>query len=227
MLNKSSGNMYAWVTHTWNPVKGRCFHGCSYCFMTKWKNSHLKDIRVDDAEFTTDLGSGNFIFVGSSVDLWAMDVPDEWILRTLDYCDRFESRYLFQSKNPVRFLAFVTHPVFRKSVFCTTVETNRWYPHVMHNSPNPQHRAEAMAEMRKLGFTTLITAEPLMDFDLDPMVDLLVSCGPSQVNIGKNTNWNCTIPEPTAEKAQKLVDALKGKTVIEIKSNASKWKLHL
>ena len=85
--------MYSWVTHTWNPVKGRCFHGCSYCFMTKWKNSHQKDIHIDDAEFMTDLGAGNFIFVGSSVDLWAMDVPNEWILRTLDYCDRFDSRY--------------------------------------------------------------------------------------------------------------------------------------
>lgn len=66
-----------------------------------------------------------------------------------------------------------------------------------------------------------------MDFDLEPMVDLLMACAPSQVNIGKNTNWNRTIPEPTAAKAQELVDALKGKTVVDIKSNASKWNLVL
>lgn len=227
MMYRSSGNMYSWVTHTWNPVKGRCFHGCSYCFMTKWKNSHQKDIHIDDAEFMTDLGAGNFIFVGSSVDLWAIDVPDEWILQVLDYCDRFDSRYLFQSKNPDRFLTFATHPVFHKSVFCTTLETNRWYPHVMHNSPKPQFRAAAMVGMKDLGFTTLITAEPLMDFDFEPMVDLLMACAPSQVNIGKNTSWNCTVPEPTAAKAQALVDALKEKTVVDIKSNASKWNLHL
>jgi hypothetical protein len=195
--------------------------------MTKWKSAPLKDIRIEDAEFKTDLGSGNIIFVGSSIDLWAVDVPDEWIFRTLDYCDRFDNRYLFQSKNPDRFLAFTSHPVFRKSVFCTTVETNRWYPHVMHFSPKPQYRAAAMAEMKGMGFTTLVTAEPLMDFDLEPMVDLLMACAPSQVNIGKNTNWNRSVPEPTAAKAQALVDALKGKTVVDIKSNASKWNLIL
>lgn len=227
MLNISSGNMYPWITHTWNPVKGLCFHRCSYCFMTKWKNRPLKDIRIEDTEFKTDLLSGNFIFVGSSVDLWATDIPDEWILRTLDYCDRFDNRYLFQSKNPARFLSFTTHPVFRKSVFCTTVETNRWYPEVMNNSPKPQDRAIAMARMKELGFTNYVTAEPLLDFDVKPMVDLLITCAPSQVNIGKNTNWNCTVPEPTATKAQALVDALKGKTVVDIKSNAGKWKLHL
>ena len=222
MMYRSSNNMYSWVTYTWNPVKGRCFHECSYCSITKWKGASLKDIRIDDAEFTTDLGSGNSIFVGSSMDLWARNVPDEWILRVLDYCDRFDSRYLFQSKNPDRFLAFASHPVFRKSVFCTTVETNRWYPHVMHNSPKPQYRAEAMAEMKGFGFTTLITAVPLMVFDLEPMVDLLMACAPSQVIIGKNSGGNRTVPEPTADKAQALVDSLKGKTIVDIKSNASK-----
>lgn len=30
-LNKAKGNMYEWVTHTWNPLAGECSHGCSYC----------------------------------------------------------------------------------------------------------------------------------------------------------------------------------------------------
>lgn len=224
MLNPSSGNMYGWVTHTWNPVKGICFHGCIYCFMTKWGQS-LKDIRLEDAEFKTDLGTGNFIFVGSSVDLWASDVPDEWILRTLDYCDRFDNRYLFQSKNPDRFLAFTSHPVFRKSVFCTTVETNRWYPDVMNNSPKPEDRAAAMKAMKELGFTNYVTAEPLMDFDLTPMVDLLLTCAPSQINIGRNTNRKVQIPEPDAVKVQELVDALHGQSTIVVKSNAKRWAI--
>lgn len=57
MLNKSKGNMYSWVTDTWNPIKGVCSHGCSYCFMRKW--GHLKPIRLDNSEFKTDLGKGN------------------------------------------------------------------------------------------------------------------------------------------------------------------------
>ncbi len=35
-LNETKGNMYGFVTHTWNPVKGICPHNCSYCYMRKW-----------------------------------------------------------------------------------------------------------------------------------------------------------------------------------------------
>ena len=27
--------MYEFVTHTWNPIKGKCYHDCSYCYMKK------------------------------------------------------------------------------------------------------------------------------------------------------------------------------------------------
>lgn len=31
-LTKSRGNMYPFVTHTWNAIKGICFHDCPYCY---------------------------------------------------------------------------------------------------------------------------------------------------------------------------------------------------
>ena len=27
-LGKSKGDMYEWVTHVWNPLDGKCPHGC-------------------------------------------------------------------------------------------------------------------------------------------------------------------------------------------------------
>ena len=57
------------------------------------------------------LGEGNFIFVGSSTDEWAANVPSEWIVQVLDYCDGFDNSYLFQSKNPARFLEYLDHPL--------------------------------------------------------------------------------------------------------------------
>ncbi len=36
------------------------------------------------------LGEGNFIFVDSSTDEWAANVPSEWIEQILDYCDCFD-----------------------------------------------------------------------------------------------------------------------------------------
>ena len=32
-LNVAKGNMYGFITHTWNPIKGHCYHQCSYCYM--------------------------------------------------------------------------------------------------------------------------------------------------------------------------------------------------
>jgi len=73
--------MYEFVTHTWNTVKGECYHDCSYCYMKRW--GKLNPVRFDEKELKTDLGSGNFIFVGSSCDMWAENIPDKWIFKTL------------------------------------------------------------------------------------------------------------------------------------------------
>ena len=116
------------------------------------------------------LGEGNFIFVGSSTDEWAANVPAEWIEQVLDYCDGFDNWYLFQSKNPARFLEYLDHPVMRKSVLCTTIETNRFYPDIMRNAPLPRERAIAMQEIANYGIPTYVTCEPLMKFDLGGVV---------------------------------------------------------
>ena len=221
MLNKSKGNMYPWVTDTWNPIKGVCSHGCSYCFMRKWGN--LKSIRLETSEFKTDLGKGNFIFVGSSTDDWAAAIPDDWILKTLDYCNKFENRYLFQSKNPSRILEFSDHPVFRRSVVCTTIESNRFYPDVMNNSPKIEERVKAMAEIATKGIPVYVTCEPLMQFDLSDLVGMLKECKPKQVNIGRNSRRDVPIPEPTADEVKALKAEIELFTKVEVKKNANIW----
>jgi len=98
-LNKQKGNMYPFVTHTWNPIRGKCPHDCSYCYMKVYPQ---KELRFVESEMETNLGEGNFIFVGSSTDMWAVSVPDKWIDCSLNRCHLFVNRYLFQSKNPER-----------------------------------------------------------------------------------------------------------------------------
>ena len=206
MLNSSKGNMYEWVTHTLNLIKGKCSHNCSYCYMKKMLRDKMPALRIDETEFKTD-----------------KDVPSEWILRMLDHCNKFSGNsYLFQSKNPARFLEFVDHPVMKNSVFCTTIETNR-DDFTISQAPSMIERAQAMAEMRDRGFQTYVTAEPLMDFDLNEMVKLLLMCQPNQVNLGKNTNYMVQLPEPTPEKFKALKDALEQYTIVKVKKNAKKW----
>lgn len=56
MLNEATGNMYTWITHTWNTVKGECPHGCIYCYMKRFGKQ--KPVRFDEKELKTNLGSG-------------------------------------------------------------------------------------------------------------------------------------------------------------------------
>ena len=106
-LNKAKGNMYPFVTHTWNPIRGECPHGCSYCYMKKVYKRFGKipaPVHIDERELFTDLGKNNFIFVGSSCDMFAKNVPDNWIQDVTTNAHSFDvNRYLFKTKNPARF----------------------------------------------------------------------------------------------------------------------------
>ena len=77
VLNKSTGNMYAFVSHTYNPLKGECEHSCLYCFMKR--KLLLPPLRLELKELKMNLGEGNFIFVGSSTDEWV------WYVLPYDY----------------------------------------------------------------------------------------------------------------------------------------------
>ena len=124
-FRKQKGNMYNWVTHTWNAIKGKCAHDCVYCYMKIW--GELKPLRFDEKEMKRDLGVGNTIFVGSSTDMFAENVPKEWIERVIRHCIEYPGNtYIFQSKNPERMLKYQFPD---KSIVGTTIESNRDYPY--------------------------------------------------------------------------------------------------
>lgn len=216
MLNPSKGNMYSWVTHTWNPVKGECPHGCEYCYMLKW--GPQKPVRFVPSEFKTDLGAGNTIFVGSSCDMWADAIPADWIHATLGHCNQFqENQYLFQSKNPHGFCAH--HELMPENVVLgTTIESDLWH-RAMGRSPEPIERAAQMIRLRHQGYTTMVTIEPVMDFYLSGFVDMIRAIGPAWVNIGANTNRRVDLKEPAPEKLQAFIGQLGDFTEVKVKSN--------
>lgn len=205
-LNIVKGNMYGFVTHIWNAIKGQCPHSCTYCYMSK--RGKLNPARLDGKELRTDLGRGNTIFVGSSCDMWAEEIPSDWIGLTLLRCQKhWENHYFFQSKNPSRFLDFTSgifnfHHLAKSVTFCTTIETNRIYP-AMGNTCSPEIRATFMGALSSL-FPTHLTIEPVLDFDLDELLKLIAKCKPIQVNIGADSK-GCKLPEPSAEKLNNLI----------------------
>ncbi len=198
-LIKSKGNMYEFITHQWNPIKGRCWHDCSYCYMKKW--GEQKPIRLDEKEFKTNLGSGNFIFICSGCDLFADGVKREWIIKTIKYANSFDNKYLYQTKNPFRMTNYLEFMERKKSVICITLETNKYYEEYMGNCPTPFKRYKAFRQIK--GFKKYITIEPIMDFDLEIFADWIELCKPVQVNIGADSMRN-NLPEPSYDKVLDL-----------------------
>ena len=231
-LRVATGNMYKFVTHTWNPIKGVCYHQCRYCYMNvlRPKNYECAPVMVDN-EFEIDLNVGKVIFVGDGIDMFAENVPDEWILRVLEHCAGFNDQragqkkivFLFQSKNPSRFLQFLNHRVFKHAIIGTTIETNRYYPEIMVNSPKIEDRAIAMKSISEKGFYTMITAEPLLAFDKTELVEIIRQCNPRFVNIGRESKRKVWVPEPTSAQVKVLVAELREITKVIIKSNAKSW----
>jgi DNA repair photolyase len=216
-LNKSKGNMYEFITHTWNPLAGACPHGCTYCSTNKLmrypgiKNKYTGDVRLQESELKTNLGSGNFIFVAAQNDLFANQVPEEIIKRVLGYCGEFDNKYLFQTKNPAnirRILPYESH-------VCVTIETNRHYPEIMRNSPSPHYRGYQSMWIRH---PLYITIEPIMDFDLPDFVNMLRNIEPIQINIGADSGNN-GLPEPPKDKLLALIEELQKFTIIHNKTN--------
>jgi DNA repair photolyase len=209
-LNKSTGNMYDFVTHTWNTVKGKCPHNCSYCYVKRWGNQ--PELHFDEKELKTDLGSGNFIFVGSGCDMWAQNIPELWILETLRHCGKFEyNKYLFQTKNPENIRRILVY----QSTVCVTIETNRWYADIMRNSPLIEQR---IYHTQRLRHSPMITIEPIIDFDLKEFVKMIKECVPFQVNIGADSGHN-HLPEPSKDKILQLIEKLSKFTDVKQKSN--------
>ena len=222
-LKPVKGHMYGEIYATWNPVKGRCFHRCPYCYLLKMSAKKQPASHVDEDAYRVDLENGYNIMVCSGCDLFAADIPDEWITQALDYADKYDNIYWFQSKNPARMLDFADHPVMKKSVLLTTIETNRDYKAFMGAAPGVTERADAVAKLHELGLRTMVTIEPIMAFDRDKLVEIVRRCSPEQVNIGVNTNPHITLPEPEKVDVLKLINELRGFTKVVVKDNLKSW----
>lgn len=202
MLNKQKGNMYNFVTHTWNLIKGICPHNCSYCYMRRWWPK-MKAPRLDEKEFKVNPGTGKTIFIGSSIDMNAYPIPGDWRREIVEYISQFDNTCLFQSKNPGMFFKSI-YP--DNTILCTTIETNRHYKKIMGDCPEPLNRCDYFRH-NILTYRKMITIEPVMDFDLNIMIKWMQDINPMQINIGADSGGN-NLPEPSPEKLKEFIRQL-------------------
>jgi len=221
-LNLSKGDMYAWISATWNTCKGRCPHNCLYCFMKRY--GEQPPVRFDEKELKTDLykfGVGNFIFIGSSCDLFAEAIPREWIETTLLMAKlKPKNRYLLQSKNPKRFMDFLDFVSPSNTVFCTTIESDRDHPEaysgsILEGQPAIDERFNWICKVKSAGFPVTLTVEPIMDFDENRLLEMINDIGPQSVSVGADSQGH-DLPEPTPEKVRTLLSELERNKKIEL-----------
>ena len=213
-LNKSKGNMFDFVTHTWNPIFGRCSHKCGYCYMKPFFKDKLY-FKSQEVKLIK-LGEGKTIFIGSSTDMFAEEVFTIWVNSVLRKCKEYDKNtYLFQTKNPKRANDF-RGKFPTKVIFGTTIETNRKYKNQY--APTVYKRATAML---RIADAKTVTIEPIMDFDLKPMVHLIEIASPEFVSIGADSKGH-NLPEPSRDKVEKLIEALEKFTEVRVKLNLNR-----
>lgn len=215
-------DVYNIATESENYIaNGFVVHNCSTKTMMRFPEVRYK--YSGELRLFSDLyklpNKAKTIFVCAQNDLFAKEVPLEFILRVLQQCNAvIQHRYFFQTKNPRRYVEFLFY-IPKGSILCTTIETNRWYPEIMRNAPHPELRALAMNRIDT--FEKQVTIEPIMDFDLDEMVSMIKWSGALKVNIGADSKHN-HLPEPSKEKVLALIEELQKFTVIERKANLAR-----
>jgi DNA repair photolyase len=231
-LVKSKGNMYDWVTHMHTHIAGQCPHKCSYCYVqtgvARISGKYKGELRLIDKEFSVNYGKDKIIFIEHMNDMFAEQVPEDWIKKILFHCcDWQENQYIFQTKNPFMALNFTSKGLFPKNfIIGTTIESTHHYKEVS-ESPSPLIRYLGIKRLSYERNRVFITIEPILDFDLDMMVEWITEIHPEFVNIGADSK-GCGLTEPSTQKIYTLIDRLtKEGVIIKKKINLKRLGVNL
>ncbi len=221
-MNETKGDMYPWCDYTWNPLAGKCKHDCEYCYMKSppqsWLDKYKGKQRQYEKEMGTDLykhGIGKTIFVCSGNDLFANSVDYFEIKGILNLCkDHPKNTYLFQTKNPKRIRERFAKWEFPEDyILGTTIESNWSF-----NLSDAPEQWERMREMRMRSERTMISIEPILDFQVEVFTRWIDDIDPDFVSIGADSGNN-SLPEPSSDKVRQLYDAIKDDREIKLKKN--------
>jgi len=208
---EKKNNMYKLSVNQWNPFVG-CRHDCIYCTnsfqrqLKRWAKKNCDEC-YDFVPHTHPerLNQGlpktrymQFIFTCSSGDIafCRTDYLEEIIARIQSDPDR---TFLIQSKTPKTF----KRVIFPKNVILgTTLETNKdELCEGISKASKPSQRYKDFLEVNHP--LKMVTVEPVIDFDLNVMIDWIGNINPCMVWLGYDSGKN-KLPEPKLEKVKSL-----------------------
>jgi DNA repair photolyase len=210
--------MYPFVTHTWNPIRGKCVHACPYCYMQDIANEHKggfwEPLKLVGKALADKHGKNKFIFVGSATDMFAENVPDDWITRVMVACYKNEDNaYLFQTKNPAKMLRLAMGtPAARTLLACTIESDEEGFRSWQVKSPKLIDRFVAFRDFDSP--SKMVSIEPIMKFS-PRFLSWLKELAPAKISIGADSK-NHGLTEPTAQEVIDLITYLRTHVTTDI-----------
>jgi hypothetical protein len=202
--------MFKSITRTWNVFTG-CRHNCKYCSARTLAIGRLKHHpRYRDGfkpTFHPELldikfQPGEFVFVAYMGDVAFCPINNFADIEKKIWANP-QTAFLLMSKDPRVFnLPFTKRPP--NEVLGTTLETNRDYE--MSLAPSPEIRAHYLALVKHP--RKMVSIEPIMDFDLDPFLNMVEKIKPQIIEVGAD-NYHNHLPEPLADKLRHLLHHLR------------------
>ena len=136
--------------------------------------------------------------------MWNDQAPAAEIQKILSKCAEHKNKYLFQSKNPGRFLEFVDDMLLEDVVFATTLESDRDF---FEGPPPIDQRYNDIIKLKRQGYNVMVTVEPIMQFDLNRFKEMIDDIGPDMIAIGADSQSR-GLPEPSADEVKALLREL-------------------
>lgn len=208
--NKNESNMYPWITHMHSHLGGECSHKCKYCYVNNPISGRhpnfIGPIRLLDGSLDEFYGTDKTIFIEHQNDLFAKDVPNDFIRQIIAHCLRYPNNtYMFQTKNPQKIFKWMLF-LPQNCIIGTTIETNREEYKTSEAIPVSMRHFH-MCQIPS-NFKRFVTIEPVLDFDVDILASWIANIKPDFVNLGADSKGH-DLPEPTVEKIMQFVEKLK------------------
>ncbi|MEM2351902.1 MAG: DUF5131 family protein [Thermoproteota archaeon] len=222
-----ANSLFGEITYSWNPIVG-CLHNCVYCWSRRYatrlaskgiepyKSRGFSPTLVPE-RLKQRLPEGRIIFVSDMGDMWGSWVSRDWIEKILRIVrSKPRSRFLFLTKNPARYLEFISE--FGNNVILgATIETNRDYG--LSRAPPPKERYKAMLRLEWKWKALVI--EPILDFD-DDFIDWVRRIKPCMIYVGYD-NYGNKLPEPSLFKTERLLRKVAGIAELKLGTIRRAW----
>jgi len=183
-----------------------------------------------EESFKVQFKPGDCVFIQDMTDLFAWNVPSEYIDEVLKHVGGFpETKFLLLTKNPYRYIDHLPN-IPENCILGATIETNGWgsnrrsFYQEISEAPHPLERLDALIKVREVGrpHEVMVSIEPILDFDLDFFLGKLRKISPDFVVVGYD-NYNNRLPEPSLKKTLGLIAELEKFTTVYRKTLRKAW----